>query len=301
MKRRFSDFKVGDTVIHSHTFDSEDFAAFTRLTGDRNPLHHDPDHARAAGYPAPILPVHMTLGPLSAIAGMWFPGQPSLYLKLEARAVAPVYYGDRLSYSARIVGVKRPTMTLDLHVIVAAAEQVVAEAEMLVSCRDAEWEEDLPDLPDFEFLPADRRLRCIVTGAGGAIGSAIVRELLRRDHSVIAQCRNANERVQEANRIAEARGLEFDVATADLAIGADLDRLAAYLSAQQVDVVIHAACPPLTAPLADMMQVQVAALDRLAAAVVTWPPRRPLTASCVAWSRRMLSMACGASRSRRPP
>ena len=74
-----------------------DAALLYRLTGDRNPLHADPEAARVAGFTRPILHGLCTFGMtsravLERIAG-W---QPDRVASHEARFTAPVYPGDTL-------------------------------------------------------------------------------------------------------------------------------------------------------------------------------------------------------------
>ena len=74
-----------------------DAALLYRLTGDRNPLHADPEAARVAGFTQPILHGLCTFGMtsravLERIAG-W---QPDRVASHEARFTAPVYPGDTL-------------------------------------------------------------------------------------------------------------------------------------------------------------------------------------------------------------
>jgi acyl dehydratase len=74
-----------------------DAALLYRLTGDRNPLHADPEAARVAGFTQPILHGLCTFGMTSRavlehIAG-W---QPDRVASHEARFTAPVYPGDTL-------------------------------------------------------------------------------------------------------------------------------------------------------------------------------------------------------------
>ena len=70
-------------------------ALLYRLTGDRHPLHSDPEFARRAGFPRPILHGLCTY----AIAGrallhVLCDGDPSRLRSMKARFSSPVYPGD---------------------------------------------------------------------------------------------------------------------------------------------------------------------------------------------------------------
>ncbi|GHH63579.1 MaoC/PaaZ C-terminal domain-containing protein [Lentzea cavernae] len=66
---------------------TRDQALRYRETGDVNPMHHDPEFARRAGFPAPILHGLCTLG--ITVSGLDF-------TELHARFTAPVTPGDEL-------------------------------------------------------------------------------------------------------------------------------------------------------------------------------------------------------------
>ena len=72
-------------------------ALIYRLSGDRNPLHADPEIARRAGFDRPILHGLCTLGTaahalIDAVAG----GDPARVTGLHCRFSRPVYPGERL-------------------------------------------------------------------------------------------------------------------------------------------------------------------------------------------------------------
>jgi acyl dehydratase len=75
-----------------------DQALVYRLSGDRNPLHAEPDSARRSGFPRPILHGLCTYGitcraVLQAITGY----DPAPILSHQARFSAPVFPGDTLT------------------------------------------------------------------------------------------------------------------------------------------------------------------------------------------------------------
>lgn len=73
-------------------------AALFRLLGDRNPLHIDPDFARQAGFPAPILHGAATFGTVClAVLKHCAAGDPARLRRFAARFTGPVFPGDRLS------------------------------------------------------------------------------------------------------------------------------------------------------------------------------------------------------------
>lgn len=250
----FDSFAVGDHVWFDRSFTEADFAAFSRLSGDRNPLHHDHAYGAANEFGRTIVPLHLTSAPLSAIAGMVFPGEPSLYLGHRLRASKPVFYGDTLTYSARVVMIVPERRVLRLSVVAFRGTEIVLDAELDVQARCDTWSGQ----SEPAVCKAEERGVALVTGAAGAIGAAIATRLRRAGWRVIGQ-----------GRTAPAVGAAFDGwIEGDLAVAADLDRLCGEVAALDVATIVHAASPPVDAPADLLASVNAGAFRRLAEAAL---------------------------------
>jgi acyl dehydratase len=89
----------GDPVEPAHRTrfqTSPDLAALYRLTGDRHPVHIDPEVARAGGFDRPILHGLCTVGIAARVAARQVGAHPADLSELEVRLVAPVLPGDTL-------------------------------------------------------------------------------------------------------------------------------------------------------------------------------------------------------------
>lgn len=267
LKTAFSDFQIGDLAVFEQSFDPDAFTQFAAMSGDLNQLHHDANYAAASEFARPIVPMHMTISPLSRIAGMIFPGHPSLYLSHEVRSILPVFYGDRLSYSAKIIGLNAGLQTLTIRVLVCREAQVVLEAQMRVKSRLPTWttRHEEPDLTP----PAGAAL---VTGATGEIGTALAVTLARRGLDLILADRGPGakrEALEQALGRVTGKAQTITFATADLNDPDCVETLCATLARQKtVTSVFHSASPPLDAPLHDLVQVNYAALQQISQAVL---------------------------------
>ncbi|HEY4187563.1 MAG TPA: SDR family NAD(P)-dependent oxidoreductase [Polyangia bacterium] len=260
---RFEDFHVGEHALFERVFSSADFAAFSALSEDSNPLHHDQRYAREhSPFGTPIVPLHVTLAPLSMIAGMIFPGEPSLYLGHEVTASKPVKYGERLRYSARIIAINHSHRILTLRVLALRQTDVVLDATLRVQARMPEWES-----PPSPLIRKGVPGRALVTGASGELGGAIAVALARAGWRLLLQDRGSATGRQ---RLLE----RLDVAAADPRfVAADLaTELAPVLEAvratDDLELVVHVASPPVEAPVDALVAVNFSALKAIADAAL---------------------------------
>lgn len=84
---------------HAVTYQTRPDQALTyRLSGDRNPLHSDPEFAKMAGFPKPILHGLCTYGFTGrALLHTLCDSDPARFRSMEGRFSKPVYPGDALT------------------------------------------------------------------------------------------------------------------------------------------------------------------------------------------------------------
>ena len=163
----FDDFSVGDYTYFEKSFTFEDYKKFELLSGDSNPLHSNEDYAKLTKYSKNIIPLHLTISPFTAIAGMCFPGKPSLYLGHEIQALKPVYYDEKLVYSAKVTSINQSSRVLTLRVLVLRSDEIVVDAEMRVQSLEQTWSSYKNK---FKIYSNDTKGYAVVTGATGEIG-----------------------------------------------------------------------------------------------------------------------------------
>jgi acyl dehydratase len=87
-------------------------AEFANASGDRNPLHLDPETARAAGEPDVIAHGMLSMAYLGRLVTTWFP-QASLR-SWQVRFVAPTPVGAEVTCYARVSERTDTSVTLDV-------------------------------------------------------------------------------------------------------------------------------------------------------------------------------------------
>jgi len=87
--------RAPETAIAYKTLESQ--ALIYRLSGDRNPLHADPNFAQMAGFPRPILHGLCTYGnACRAVVEAYCDFDPTRIVEFNARFSAPVFPGETL-------------------------------------------------------------------------------------------------------------------------------------------------------------------------------------------------------------
>jgi acyl dehydratase len=106
--------KPGDVARRSRTVQASDIELFTAMTGDRNPIHYDPELAKASRFGGIVVQGGVTTGLLNALVAEDLPGPGSVFLEVSWRFLAPVRPGDVLTAEARVLEVRadKPVTTL---------------------------------------------------------------------------------------------------------------------------------------------------------------------------------------------
>ena len=77
---------------------------FVALSGDKNPIHSDDDYASRSSFGRRIAPGLMVASYISALIANELPGPGAIYLGQNLRFEAPVYLGDEITVTIRVLG-----------------------------------------------------------------------------------------------------------------------------------------------------------------------------------------------------
>ena len=122
--------RVGDKATRSITVTSEHVEAYARITGDRNPLHFDEDFAGKTKFGQLVVQGGLTTGLLHALVAMDMPGPGTVFLSQDWRFTAPVFIGDAITATAKVLSVhaSKPVTQLAIEIVRGNGE-VVLEGE----------------------------------------------------------------------------------------------------------------------------------------------------------------------------
>ena len=105
---------VGTRATWERAFGEADVEAFAAISGDRNPLHFDPDFAARTRAGRLIVNGGLTTSLFNALVAMRLPGPGSVFLHQEWDYPAPAFVGDTITAEAEVVEARadKPITTL---------------------------------------------------------------------------------------------------------------------------------------------------------------------------------------------
>jgi acyl dehydratase len=83
--------QVGQVYNHDFKFSQEEVNRFAEVTGDKNPVHIDPDFAAKSQFRRPIMHGMLSASLFSKVFGTLFPGEGTIYLKQSLSFLKPMY------------------------------------------------------------------------------------------------------------------------------------------------------------------------------------------------------------------
>ncbi len=96
------DLSVGQEASMSHTVTEADINTFAELSGDKNPVHIDPEYAAKTMFKERIAHGMLSAGYISAVFGMKLPGPGAIYISQTMNFKAPVKIGDTVVTTVKV-------------------------------------------------------------------------------------------------------------------------------------------------------------------------------------------------------
>ena len=98
--------RVGQKAERSRTVEPGDIELFTRISGDRNPLHYDAGAAKASRFGEIVVQGGITSAILNAVVAEELPGPGTVFLQVDWKFIAPVRPGDTITGAVEVVEVR---------------------------------------------------------------------------------------------------------------------------------------------------------------------------------------------------
>lgn len=106
--------QIGDVARRTRQVRQEDIELFAAMTGDRNPIHFDPELASRSRFGGIVVQGGVTTGLLNALVAQDLPGPGSVFLHTNWSYLAPVRPGDVLTAEVVVLDLRsdKPISTL---------------------------------------------------------------------------------------------------------------------------------------------------------------------------------------------
>src|SRR5262245_60867568 len=98
--------KVGERARRSRTIGPRDIELFTEISGDRNPLHYDPEAVKATKFGEIVVQGGVTSAILNAVVAEDLPGPGTVFLQVNWSFKAPVRPGDTITGEVQLTEVR---------------------------------------------------------------------------------------------------------------------------------------------------------------------------------------------------
>ncbi len=252
-----------------HTVTQEDVDTFAALTGDFNPIHLDPEFARATSFGKPIVHGMLTSAFISTMVGMLLPGKGALWMSQTLNFARPAFVGDTIIVRSEVTQVSPATRTLVTKVTITNQNgTIIVTGDSTVRLLGEAEGESAPSKPEigkptFAAAPqpalADKATTTagsvvLVTGGSRGIGAATALALAADGHAVAVNfLRDAQSADDVANQIMAAGGRAVAIG-ADVSNRTAVDALFAEIEATlgAVTGIVHCAAPePVPQPFGD--------------------------------------------------
>jgi len=83
--------QLNEVYKHEFKFSQAQVNLFAEVTGDKNPVHTDPEYAAKSIFKRPIMHGMLSASLFSKVFGTLFPGEGTIYLKQSLNFLKPMY------------------------------------------------------------------------------------------------------------------------------------------------------------------------------------------------------------------
>jgi len=94
---RYEEIKSGQTYEVKRKITSHMVETFAEITGDKNPVHLDEEYASKTIFKKRIAHGILSVGLISAVLGMEFPGPGTIYMKQDSKFLKPIYIDEEIT------------------------------------------------------------------------------------------------------------------------------------------------------------------------------------------------------------
>lgn len=94
---KYEEIKINQTYETQKIITGQMVETFAEITGDKNPLHLDEEFASKTIFKKRIAHGILSLGIISSVLGMEFPGPGTIYMNQETKFLKPIYIDEKIT------------------------------------------------------------------------------------------------------------------------------------------------------------------------------------------------------------
>lgn len=129
----YDDLTIGLSQHFTVTITSTMMDLFCEISGDINPLHRDEAFAVSKGFDHRVVYGLLTSSFYSTLAGVYLPGVNALIHRVDTRFIKPVYIGDTLTISGKVIDRIDAFKTITIQAtIINQSQQIVSKSTLQV-------------------------------------------------------------------------------------------------------------------------------------------------------------------------
>lgn len=95
--------KIDDFASFSKTITETDIAMYAGVSGDFNPAHINSEYAATTMFKQRIAHGMLSAGLISSVLGMRLPGPGTIYVGQELKFLKPVFIGDTVTATCKVI------------------------------------------------------------------------------------------------------------------------------------------------------------------------------------------------------
>lgn len=116
--------EVGQRARRTRTVTAHEVELYAQITGDRNPLHFDPDFAARTRFGRLVAQGGIAAGMLNALVAMDLPGPGTVFMSQSLKYLAPTYLGDTVTAEIEVLSLKPDKPVCQLRAVIANQDGV---------------------------------------------------------------------------------------------------------------------------------------------------------------------------------
>lgn len=101
--KSYDDLAIGEEASFTKTITETDVYLFAGITGDFNPMHVNEEFAKLTPFKTRIAHGGLPQSLIAPVLGMKLPGLGTVAVEISCRFKAPVFFGDTITASARVI------------------------------------------------------------------------------------------------------------------------------------------------------------------------------------------------------